>query len=198
MKRGLLIAIEGIDGAGTTTQSARLKEVFLKRGRQVHTTCEPTSDVIGKLIRLQLKHSDSTLPMSAEALALLYAADRIHHCKTEIEPNLAKGIDVITDRYLLSSLVYQGLNLPVEWLLMINRYAHQPDLTVIVDVSVQTGNQRIAQRGGDKEIFDALATQELLRNRYLELAGSQNAVVVDGDADPDTVTQRLLDVIQIF
>src|SRR4051794_5711725 len=104
MTAGKLIVLEGIDGAGTTTQAQRLGKHF---GARVHVTREPSDGAAGILIRQILRGEYH--PYDHTALALLFAADRLDHLKREIEPQLQKGVHVISDRYVISSLVYQSL-----------------------------------------------------------------------------------------
>src|SRR5690606_24891937 len=132
MKRGLLIALEGIEASGTTTQSLCLQQALRDVGRSVHVTKEPTQNSVGRLLRKMLKADNEEKPR-AELMALLFATDRLQHCQEEILPALLSGQDVVTDRYVLSSLVYQGLHLPPFFLGEINTYALKPDVTVILD-----------------------------------------------------------------
>src|SRR5579864_7294663 len=110
-KRGLFIVLEGLDGAGTTTQLVRLAERLRRAGERVVATAEPTDGPIGALIRQALRrrlvHRDGRA-LTDESLALLFAADRVDHVAGEIEPALARGQHVLCDRYVLSSLAYQG------------------------------------------------------------------------------------------
>src|SRR5574341_1198614 len=92
----LLIALEGIDGAGTTTQAALLCDWLRGMGTRVHRTQEPSAGPIGQLLRLLLR---GPLRVDPAAVALLFAADRLDHLAREIEPQLASGAHVVTDRY---------------------------------------------------------------------------------------------------
>src|SRR5688572_4731702 len=101
MTRGRFIALEGLDGSGTTTQAARLADALGARGRTVVRTQEPSHGPIGRLVREALRSLDA--PLDPDALALLFAADRRDHVASEIEPALARGHDVVCDRYVMSS-----------------------------------------------------------------------------------------------
>ena len=115
MIEGHFIAIEGIDGAGTTTQAARLAAALRKRGLPVRTTHEPTDGPIGALIRQVLNGRvvvagpAGSTSLGWSTMALLFAADRLDHLQAEIIPNLMDGVTVITDRYDASSIAYQGV-----------------------------------------------------------------------------------------
>src|SRR3989442_1021120 len=100
---GRFIVLEGIDGAGTTTQTVELSVALRKDGRKVVVTREPSGRWVGQLIREVLVGQKMFPPA---AVALLFAADRLDHLEREIKPALAGGEDVISDRYLLSSLAY--------------------------------------------------------------------------------------------
>src|SRR5262249_6124956 len=102
---GRFIVLEGIDGAGTTTQRERLAAWLRSLGRSVHPTAEPPSGPSRSLIRTVLNPASG--PFDKHAMALLFAADRRDHLHREVEPQLAAGAIVLSDRYLLSSLAYQ-------------------------------------------------------------------------------------------
>jgi dTMP kinase len=178
-----LIAIEGIDGAGTTTQCQRLA-----RQLGLHLTREPSDLPIGRLLRSILRHE---IPVDDErAVALLFAADRLDHVKSEIEPRLV-ATSVITDRYVMSSIVYQSLAVDRAFVAEINKHARPADLTILVDVDVDVAASRRAKRGGVEERYDQRATQERLAAAYRVEARHHGAVIVDGNDDADAVFAAL-------
>lgn len=191
------IVLEGIDGSGTTTQAAQLAENLRLRGHRVRTTFEPSSGRIGTQIReLLAVRSDAVAPA---ALGLLFAADRIDHNHRVILPALRAGEIVISDRYLMSSLAYQGLTQSVEWLQQINGNARLPDLTMLLRVSPLVGLRRVAQRrdgsGGKEEIFDVPETQNKLAQSYEKLATRNDLgliQVIDGAKKISDVASALL------
>jgi dTMP kinase len=111
-------------------------------------------------------------PPDPATLALLFAADRLHHLHTEIEPLLARGVHVLSDRYVLSSLAYQSIGLDPHWVATINREARPPDLTLLFQVDPEVAAGRRGARGGTAEIYDALQLQHQVAARYDELARS--------------------------
>jgi dTMP kinase len=183
-----LIAIEGIDGAGTTTQCERLARHF-----GLYMTREPSDRPIGKLLRSILRHEQNV--DDERAVALLFAADRLDHVAAEIEPRLATS-SVITDRYVMSSIVYQSLAVDRGFVADINRYARPADLTILVDVDVDVAESRRVGRGGPAERYDRRATQERLAHAYRMEAEHHGAVIIDGNGDADSVFALLVPLVQ--
>src|SRR5262249_53814736 len=170
-RAGRFIVLEGIDGAGTTTQAELLSTELRREGRQVLTTGEPSDGPIGTLIRQAL--TETLHPpiqwgaLSDDALALLFAADRLAHLRAQILPALERGQVVICDRYLLSSLAYQGSVLPVDWVEQINARAISPDLTIFLEVNAEIAAERRASRGGKAELFENPERQRKVIQQYL-------------------------------
>ncbi len=183
------IVLEGIDGAGTTTQLARLADHLEAQGRRVHRTFEPSTGPIGRLVRSYLKGELTTAP---GALALLFAADRLDHVSREIEPALASGQIVLSDRYVGSSFAYQGLASSPAWLRSLNRYARRPDLVLYVRVDADTALARIERRDGDRrELFEHRETLARVVDAYDALYCGPSpewpAIVIDGSRLPEAV-----------
>ncbi|NJE03447.1 dTMP kinase [Thermococcus sp. MV11] len=173
---GMFIVIEGIDGAGKSTQAKLLAEWFEKKGHEVVLTKEPTDTAFGKLIRkLVLTGGKEGIidgaRISHEAEALLFAADRAEHVAKLIKPSLEAGKIVISDRYFYSSLAYQwARGLDLEWLIDLNRFAIRPDLVILLDLPVKESMKRINGRSIKTE-FDKIAElQKRVRENYLKLA----------------------------
>ncbi|NJD99113.1 dTMP kinase [Thermococcus sp. LS1] len=172
----MFIVIEGIDGAGKSTQARLLAEWFKKKGYDVVLTKEPTDTAFGKLIRrLVLTGGKEGIidgaRISHEAEALLFAADRAEHVHKLIKPSLKTGKIVISDRYFYSSLAYQwARGLDLEWLIDLNRFAVRPDLVILLDLPVKESMKRINGRSIKTE-FDKIAElQKKVRENYLKLA----------------------------
>ncbi|WP_297519031.1 dTMP kinase [Thermococcus sp.] len=173
---GTFIVIEGIDGAGKSTQARLLAEWFEERGEEVVLTKEPTDTAFGKLIRrLVLTGGREGIidgaRISREAEALLFAADRAEHVEKLIKPSLKEGKIVISDRYFYSSLAYQwARGLDLEWLIDLNRFAVRPDLAILLDLPVKESMKRLRSRSIKSE-FDKIAElQKAVRENYLKLA----------------------------
>ncbi len=209
MSRGLFVVLEGIDGAGTTTQTDRLARSLRRMGQRVHATREPSTGPIGALLRQIL--SGRLLAGSRrrpgvlgapewETMALLFAADRLDHVATEIEPVVAAGGIVLSDRYDASSLAYQSVTSngdddALDWIRTLNRRALRPDLVVVLDVPVEIAEARRASRGDADELYDARATQVALAEFYRALAvhaPRDRIVVISGEGSADDVEARVL------
>ena len=218
-QRGRFIVLEGIDGAGTTTQLNRLREHFMKEGRRAFFTHEPSDGPVGMLIRLALQGrlaggrytlhdpGDEAHAPGAEfdltALALLFAADRADHVATQVTPNLAAGRIVVCDRYLLSTLAYQGQSCQTGWLLEINRPAITPDLTIFLDVPPSAAEERMRASRWKKEMFETQHEQESIREAYLryiamELPKVGRVETIDASRPADVVFAEIIDCIDGF
>jgi dTMP kinase len=173
----------------------------------VHVTREPSTGPIGAQIRLMLGHR-IPLPAErrAETMALLFAADRLDHLASEVEPYLSSGFVVISDRYDLSSLAYQSVTARegsdiTAWIREINRHARRPDVTVVVDVAPDVAAARRASRGGAPELYEQAELQARLADRYLraeELVPGDRVLHVNGDPDPDAVAASIAAALEPF
>lgn len=190
---GRLVVLEGLDGAGTTTQSALLAARLGRGGRRVHVTAEPSGGPVGALIRQILKGrigggAGGRGAFSPAGLALLFAADRQDHFHSEIAPKLAAGIDVVCDRFTMSSLAYQGAQLgDLDWVEAINREAAVPAAILFLRVRPEVALRRRHAASVDREIFEVDAFQRKVARRYEEAilrlrAGGQRVVELDGEA----------------
>ena len=208
--RGKFVVVEGIDGAGTTTQVERYAEYLRSVGRKVHVTREPSTGPIGSFVR-DLMGSRVRLPSSPafDLMALLFAADRLDHVRGEVEPALREGAVVLSDRYDLSSLAYQSVSsdlaLPaheiVAWIRTLNRFARRPDVTLVVDVAPDTAAKRRRARGGPEELYEVDALQARLAKAYAHaevLVPGDRVVHVRGDADVDTVARLVREALAPF
>jgi dTMP kinase len=206
--RGLFVVIEGIDGSGSTTQAQRLVASLVAAGRAAVHTCEPSAGPVGKLIRSALERrltdaSGAPHALTPDSLALLFAADRLDHVRHEVEPALARGEIVVTDRYVLSSLAYQSATSPegegaLPWLRELNRLAPAPDVTIVIDVSAETAARRRAARGGPPELFETTELQERLAALYRragELLPGQAVQSVDGEMDVPSVSRAVWELL---
>ena len=186
--KGRFIVFEGIDGSGTTTQAA-LAAAALRADRfGVLQTREPSDGPIGTLVRQALQGRvglpGRAGPLNEETLALLFAADRLDHLEAEILPALRQGQLVICDRYLLSSLAYQGAACSIDWVEQINAGAIVPDLTIFLDVKLAAASRRRAARGGSRELFETNERQRQVSRQYRAAIGRRakrdRILVLDG------------------
>jgi len=177
-EKGLFVTFEGGDGVGKTTQAALLEEWLTEAGRTVVRTREPGGTEVGVLIRDIVLHHRGEV--SARAEALLYAADRAHHIQTLVRPALARGEVVIQDRYLDSSVAYQGAGrvLGRDEVRRLSLWATEgllPDVTVLLDLDPSAARSRL---DADDKPFDRLEAEEehfhaRVREEFLALAAAE-------------------------
>jgi dTMP kinase len=185
-KKGIFIVIEGLDGSGKTTQ-ANLLAKNLSQNHSVLLTAEPSRGKIGTFIRQGCLYEQKRLPTEAEAL--LFAADRIEHMQNELEPALSEGKIVICDRYIFSSLAYQGsAGLSLKWIETINARALEPDFSIFIDVPPQLVLERLQRK---KSVMENLDTQAKVREVYLQFVEKGDLILVDGDKSKDAVAKAL-------
>jgi dTMP kinase len=195
--RGRFIVLEGLDGAGTTTQGALLAARLIEHDVPVELTREPTDGTIGRIARA---FTDGDLHLEPETVALTFAADRIEHT-VEIRALLDAGTWVVSDRYVASSLAYQtSQGLPFEWVRTLNSRAMEPDATVFVDTSVAVCVARLEARGEfNTGPFDQAAALERARELYLQAFASDvplgRLVEIDGDASREAVADAIWDAL---
>lgn len=186
---GLFIVIEGLDGAGSSTQVEKLTEYLKQRDYKVLMTKEPTNNIIGGLIRGQLTkdwHTDQ------DCLQLLFAADRAHHLEREILPALKNGYVVISDRYLFSTIAYGALDTDYEWLKKINERFRLPDLYLIVDTIPETCVERMKKSRYQLELFEGLEKLKKVRENFLRLSKEYKDIhVLDGNRLSDDIFDEI-------
>jgi dTMP kinase len=189
--RGKFIVLEGIDGSGTTTQLERAVAYLAGLGRRATATREPSAGPIGRLLRdalLGRLHMPDGGQLDGRTMALLFAADRIDHLQREIEPQLAAGTTVVSDRYLLSSLAYQAEETDRAWVASLARGVLTPDLTILLDVPIEVAARRRTAAGRPSERYDADAYLARVAANYRELARREGSVVIlDGGRSIDEV-----------
>jgi dTMP kinase len=193
---GVLIAFEGGEGSGKSTQAERLAEWLRQRAVKVTVTHEPGATDFGARLRTILLDSAADAELTSRAEALLFAADRAQHVDAVIRPALDRGEVVITDRYVDSSLAYQGAGraLPLEDVRRLSRWATgglEPDLTVLLDVDPELGLDRARSRvaAQDRLEKESLDFHNRVRRgfRALAEAAPERYAVIDTSRHPDVV-----------
>ena len=206
---GVFIVLEGLDGSGTTTQTSLLHDWFGGEGAVYGAcvaTCEPTAGPAGNIARMALNHR---LALDSQTMALLFAADRTDHLYKvddgRQEPGLyhllQKGMHVVSDRYLLSSLAYQSLDLPMTWVYQINARVLKPDITVYIDVDPAISGRRLQEGRFHQDLFEASDTQRRVQAQYEKaidflLAEGHGISRVDGSQSVDAVHRDILALVQ--
>ncbi|HEX4516460.1 MAG TPA: dTMP kinase [Polyangiaceae bacterium] len=203
MSNGRFIVLEGIDGAGTTTQCGLLAKRLRKEGVAVRTTREPSDGPVGTTIRQilagRIVGAGGRAPGWA-TMALLFAADRMDHVEAEIEPFLAQGGVIISDRYDASSLAYQSVSsgrggeATVEWIRTLNKNARRPDVTIVLDVSAEVAVTRREARGDAAQLYEQNELQRALCVFYKDLQRhipNDRVVVVDGTGNVDATAEKV-------
>lgn len=211
MEGGALIAFEGIDGSGLSTQASRVREtienrsyLFREDGENdrdgdrsepiTHLTKEPTDGPVGGEIREALS---GRLKIDAETLALMFAADRRDHIEQTLKPMMKRGKIVLVDRYYLSSLAYQGVEVDdLDWLMDINSKVIIPDLTFFIDVKADEAQVRIEEDRLTKEVYEEMEKQEAVRKKYIEvgkkLSDEHDIRTIDGEMKEEKVERQIM------
>ena len=203
MTRGIWVTFEGGDGTGKTTQATRLETWLREQQRTVVRTREPGGTEVGVLIREIVLHHRGEVTPRAEAL--LYAADRAQHVATLVRPALARGDVVIQDRYLDSSVAYQGAGrvLDAEQVRDLSMWATEgalPDLTVLLDLDPAVARRRLdaADKPFDRLEAEKSAFHERVRDAFLALAAAdpRRFLVLDAARSEDELAAAVRDRIR--
>lgn len=201
---GLFITLEGGDSAGKSTQAAMLEAWFHAEGREVVRTREPGGTPLGLEVRRLLLHGgDEIGAVDARAEALLYAADRAQHVAKVVRPALERGAVVVQDRYIDSSLAYQGAGrvLDVDEVRRISDWAVDglwPDLTILLDIDPVVGASRRESREDDRLESEHLEFHQAVRRAYhaLAVASPDRFLVLDAAAAPDVIHAQVRDRVR--
>jgi dTMP kinase len=197
MTYGKMITLEGVEGAGKSTQLVNLIDYLQQQGIPVIATREPGGTALGEKIRSVLLNDDGN-KMALECELLLMFAARAQHMQEVIKPALENGQWVVSDRFVDASYAYQsgGRGMDImrikqleQWLLA----GFKPDLTLLLDVSVAAGFQRIVSRGKDRIEQESVEFFERVRNTYLQLTQSEpeRIKLIDAAQPVDAVTKQI-------
>ncbi len=202
MLLGTFITFEGCEGAGKTTQATLLRDYLLEKGKEVLLVREPGGTPVGELIRDILLNSED-VDIAPITEALLFAADRAQLVRDIVRPALQKGVTVIGDRYVDSSLAYQGVGrgCGLEPVKNLNDWATgslEPHLTVFLDMSVKDSLARAKPGGLDRIEKEDLEFHENVRYAYsmLQRIFSYRYVVVDANGSPEAVHARVVSEVE--
>jgi dTMP kinase len=199
---GILISVEGIDGAGKSTLVKLLHKKMVQDKLDVIVTKEPGGSKLGKYLR-QLLHAQQ-LPICSKAEYLLFAADRAQHMSELVLPALAEGKLVLSDRMADSSLAYQAFarGLDQEVIRFVNQWAmeHQePDLIVFLDISVDIAFERISKRGAISSFEQEVSFLEKVRAGFLNIFASKKQVItIDGSLEQNLLFETAYAQISSF
>lgn len=201
-KRGRLIVLEGIDGAGKTTQAALLEEHLRGQGREVIRTAEPTGFPCGIALRRALSGAEKK---SECEMAVMFVLDRIAH---NIHPteglmaHLEQGMDIICDRYYYSTLAYQGQSTDYAWVRSMNLCCPEitrPDVCIYLDLQPEQSLERIRAGRDQVEIYENKETLERVRNAFLSVFEdpmvSDRIEIVDAYRPPEEIAQQIAQIV---
>lgn len=190
-RQGFFICIEGLDASGKTTQARRLVRNLRRKGFEAVYTTEPSSGEVGKFIREHILQRRKRVPSVVEAL--LFAADRIDHVERKIKPALQEGKIVVCDRYVFSSMAYQGAaGLNVRWIEEINGSALPPDLAIYLDVPMDLLIKRMKRK---RSVMETLEVQRKVQEIYMKLVESGRLVPINGNRPVDEISRNVLEII---
>lgn len=193
------IVVEGLDGAGTTTQMKALAEAFDQGGVNCHATFEPTSSPLGNLVRSVLRKEVVTTPL---ALAMLFSADRedhLNHPITGIIERLENGNIVISDRYIFSSLAYQSVDCGYDKVRALNDFP-LPEFIVYIDTPVEACLQRIDSRDNGREMFERQEFLAKVKDNYemifADLPPDVTLLRIDGQKSREEITSYIVEKLR--
>ena len=198
VKKGALIAFEGIDGSGKSTQIRLLYERMKQEGICCETTMEPTHSPIGSLVRQILT---GQLRADSRTIAALFAADRLDHLLNEesgIINRIHEGRIVITDRYYFSSYAYHSVDVPMDWVVQLNEQSRRllrPAASLFIDVDPETAMERIVKNRSHQELFEKKSYLIQVREKYQEafekMRDVETVIRIDGNRSEEEIAQEI-------
>lgn len=202
-QRGKFIVIEGIDGAGKSSQIDLLAARIKERGEACYLTCEPSGRPIGKLIRDVLTKK---LTVTQETLAAMFLADRLDHIQNSengILKHLEEGTHVISDRYYWSSYAYHSLAVDMDWVIDLNRAAAKllrPDITIFLDLTAEKSFDRITKNRAQQDLFEKKELLEKVRSNYYKafekIGNEEKLEVIDADRTIEDLSDDIWGAVQ--
>lgn len=190
----MYIVLEGIDGAGKSTQTELLNEWLTGKGYRTKKIVEPTTSDIGKVIRKELLNPESTNDINQQRLTLLFAADRLTLKKEILDAKDSKDIIIISDRSFYSSICYQNnSSVDKDWIYEVNLHTPRPDLTILLDLDEKEAITRCDR----EEAFENIQFLEKTRKNYLDLLEIEdNIVVVDAKDSLNDVQEKIRKIVR--
>ena len=190
----MYIVLEGIDGAGKSTQTELLNEWLTGKGYRTKKIVEPTTSDIGKVIRKELLNPESTNDINQQRLTLLFAADRLTLKKEILDAKDSKDSIIISDRSFYSSICYQNnSSVDKDWIYEVNLHTPRPDLTILLDLDEKEAITRCDR----EEAFENIQFLEKTRKNYLDLLEIEdNIVVVDAKDSLNDVQEKIRKIVQ--
>jgi dTMP kinase len=208
---GKLIVFEGLDGSGQTTQAQLLAKWFMdKRNQLAFYTKEPTDGPVGSLLKLVLSNrlvcangNKKHGPLDEITMALFFAADRADHLHNEITAKLKDSIQVIADRYYLSSLAYQSLAVDYDWIKEINKHTLRPDLTFFLDVPPLVCVKRMQAQRWHVELYEDLSNLERVHSNFMQsiqkqIIEGERIEILDGNQPAKDVHKQVVKKTKAF
>jgi dTMP kinase len=202
VKNGKFIVLEGIDGSGKSTIIQKLTKKFNELNWPLHTSSEPTKNPIGSLLRKILTHEISSNEQTIAALFLADRVDHINHPEYGMKQFLDKGVHVICDRYYLSSFAYHVPHVTLDWVVEANSLASDvliPDLTLFIDISVQTSLDRINSNRTTIDLFETEDRITQVKENYAKaiekVKHRESIVMINGELDADLVFEKVWDIV---
>lgn len=190
----MYIVLEGIDGAGKTTQTQMLNDWLLSKGYKTKKIVEPTTSDIGKVIRKELLNPESTNDINQQRLTLLFAADRLTLKKEILAAKKSKEIILISDRSFYSSICYQNnSSVDKDWIYEVNFHTPRPDLTILLDLD----EKEAITRCDKEEVFETIQFLEKTRKNYLDLLDKEeNIIVADATDSVENVQKTIRKIVE--
>jgi dTMP kinase len=202
MRKNLFIAFEGIDGCGKSTQVKLLSDNLTAAGHKVFCTVEPTDSPIGSIIRSVFSHKSEA---DHRTIAGLFVADRLDHLLNKTNgmlKMLEEGYTVITDRYYFSSYVYQGVHMPMEWVILANSLSaglRRPDLNIYIDIAPEISMARLSKGRNSLDLYETLENLKNVRSKYFEafeqLSSVEKIFITDGNRTPEVIAADIWDKV---
>lgn len=198
MEKGCLIAFEGIDGSGKSTQIRLLGEKLKEEGICYYATMEPTDSPIGSLIHQIMTGRIKT---DNKVIAALFAADRLDHLLNDVDGIIHKineGVTVLTDRYYFSSYAYHSVDMPMDWVIRANEQSInilRPAVNIFIDIDPDAAMERIAKNRFHQELFEKKSRLIKVREKYMEafekLKDVENIVIIDGNRSEEEISEEI-------